>query len=375
MSNRLGHLLKKEFAQIFRNLPLIIIVVWAFSVEVYLGGSAFSMDLQNYPIVVVDHSQSPSSRSLIKKIDSPHFKILDVMEGDQDVSRMMNRGVTAVAVIIPPGFERKLLDGQADIEVITDGTMSVSASLATTYLSGIGQDFSDEYYERRIQENSPTTQPVSRLDEKIRIAFNPNMIDAWFSSLFEFVFMLTLVSPLITASLLVREREQKTIEQLFITPATTTEIFLSKIIPTVTIVMAIMPVSLFGIVNYVFGTPFRGSYLLFFSVAFLYVTTMSSLGVAIASLARNMAQTLIITMLTVTPMMFLSGIFSPPEATPDWVSLVNQLFPLKHFQEIAFNILIKGNGVLLLWDHILWIAVLGTTLFLFSHFWFHRSVT
>ncbi len=373
MSRRLIPLLKKEFDQIFRNVPLIIIVLWAFTVEVYLGGSAFTMDLQDYPIVVLDRSRSPASRTLIENIRSPHFKIQDVKPDRREMISMLNTGTTSVGVIIPPEFQRGINEGDAQVEVITDGTMSVSASIATIYLSRISERFAKDVQERSAYNPGSARSPP-RLEERIRVAYNPNMIDAWFSSLFEFFFMITLVSPLVTASLMVREREQKTLEQLFITPASTTDLFLAKIIPTVTIVMALVPLSLFGIIHLGFGTPIRGSLSLFLSVALLYVTTMSSLGIAIAAVARNMAQTLIITMLTVTPMMFLSGIFSPDEATPLWVSITNRFFPLKHFQVIGFDVILKGNGFFQVWDHILWIVVLGAGLFAFSFVWFHRSV-
>jgi ABC-2 type transport system permease protein len=207
------------------------------------------------------------------------------------------------------------------------------------------------------------------------VTFNPNMLSSWFASLLELLNMCTMVSLLLTSASLVREKERGTIERLFVSPARPVEIFLAKIVPTAVVVLALSALSFALVLVPAFGLPIRGSLLLFYSVTALYVFAMSSMGIAIALIARNMAQGVLIMILILQPMIFLSGAWNPPEAMSPWLRAISLVSPLRYFIDFAFGVILKGNPLsMLAWD-VAGIAILGTALFTFSLLWFERSLS
>jgi ABC-2 type transport system permease protein len=113
---------------------------------------------------------------------------------------------------------------------------------------------------------------------------------------------------------------------------------------------------------------------LFFGVTALYVFAMTSMGIAIALVARNMAQAVLIMILILQPMIFLSGAWNPPEAMSPWLRAISLVSPLRYYIDFGFGVILKGNGAsVLAWD-IAGILVLGTVLFGGSLLWFERSL-
>jgi ABC-2 type transport system permease protein len=133
------------------------------------------------------------------------------------------------------------------------------------------------------------------------------MSSEWFASLLELLNMCTMISLLLTAANPVREKEHAPIERLLVSPARPIEIFLAKIAPTVVLVVVLSGVSLAAVLVPIFGLPIRGSLALFFTVTAVYVFAMTSMGIAIAVVARNMAQAIMLMILILQPMVFLSG--------------------------------------------------------------------
>jgi ABC-2 type transport system permease protein len=186
--------------------------------------------------------------------------------------------------------------------------------------------------------------------------------------------MCTMVSLLLTAANLVREKEHGTIERLLVSPAKPFEIFLAKIIPTIVLVLVLSALSFLLVLVPVFGVPIRGSLLLFFSGMALYVFAMTSMGIAIALVARNMAQAVLIMILILQPMIFLSGAWNPPEAMSAWLRGISLVSPLRYFIDFGFGVILKGNSAsVLVWD-LVGIGILGMVLFSFSLLWFERSL-
>src|SRR5581483_8590611 len=106
----------------------------------------------------------------------------------------------------------------------------------------------------------------------------------------------------------------------------------------------------------------------------LYVFAMTSMGIAIAVVARNMAQAIMLMILILQPMVFLSGAWNPPEAMSPWLRGLSVISPLRYYIDFAFGVVLKGNGVsIVAWD-IAGIAALGTVLFSFSLWWFTRRL-
>ena len=375
MLNRLLSLIRKEFAQIFRDKALMFILVWAFTGAIYTAGHGVSMEVKNYPAVIYDLSKSPASRDLVDRFRPPCFKILAHLSKEEEITTWLDSGRASMVIVIPPDFARRIAAGeQAKVQVLTDGTLSMSATIATAYVAQIAGNYSLEILERHGRFTREALAHLPLIDERLRVEFNPNILSSWFTSLLEMLNMITMVSMLVTAAAMVREKEYGTLEQLMVSPVRPGEIFLAKIIPTLVLVLALSLLSIFLILKPVFHVPIRGSLLLFYSVTAIYVFTTASLGIAIAVVARNLAQSMMIMLLVLAPMLFLSGAWTPPEAMSPWMQWASLLSPMRYFIDFGYSVLFKGNGLAYVWPDIIGVVVLGSILFGFSRWWFGRKV-
>ncbi len=370
---RLFTLIKKETLHLIRDKALIFILLWAFTGAVYTAGGGFTMEVRNFPTVIYDVNKTYESRELISRFQKPYFKIIAYIESDRELLQWLDSGKASMAVVIPPDFKRKINREGAKIQVIIDGTMSMSATVAVAYVSEITYDYAIEIIERKkgVSDRFLTNLPL--IEERTRVEFNPNTLSSWFMSMLEYFNMITMVSLLVTAAAMVREKEQGTIEQLLVTPVRTWEIFIAKIIPTVIAIAILSPLTILGILKGVFNVPLRGSMLLFYPVMLFYAFTISALGLAISTVARNLAQTMMLMLVILIPMLFLSGAWTPPESMHPIMQYLSLISPMRYFIDFGYSVLFKGNGVKYVWHDIVGIILLGAVLFGFSVWRFRKS--
>jgi ABC-2 type transport system permease protein len=149
---------------------------------------------------------------------------------------------------------------------------------------------------------------------------------------------------------------------------------LAKIVPTVLIALLLTALCFVAVLRPLFNVPLRGSVVLFFVVTALYVFAMTSMGIAIAMVARTLAQACMMMILILQPMIFLSGAWNPPEAMSRWMRWLSLISPLRYYIDFAFGVVLKGNPLRLVLMDVLGIVILGAALFVFSLFWFERSL-
>jgi ABC-2 type transport system permease protein len=375
MVRRVLGLVRKEFIQIFRDRALVSILIWAFTAAIYTSGHGRAMEVTNVATAVYDMSRSPASREFLSHLQPPYFKFVSFLDREEDITRWLDSGKASIVVVIPPDFQRKVSgQGQAQIQVITDGAVAMPATVSVAYIAAISGNYSVSVLEERAGAAGFYPAQLPTIDERVRVKFNPNMQSSWFASLLELLNMFTMVSLLLTAANLVREKEYGTLEQLLVSPLRPIEIFLAKIIPTILLVLGLSGLSFLLVLGPAFELPIRGSLLLFYSVAALYVFAMTSMGIAIAVVARNLAQAMMIMLLILQPMVLLSGAWNPPEAMIPWMRWLSLLSPLRYFIDFGYGVILKGNGLDLVLRDIAGIVVLGAALFSFSLWWFRKSL-
>jgi ABC-2 type transport system permease protein len=364
MGSRVAAMIRKELSQLFRDVPILLFVVWAFTGAVYTGGHGMSADIHNYPVVVLDLSRGPASRELVSRFRAPYFKIVDYARSDADVVELLDAGRASLAVVIPPDFERRVHRSGARFQVISDGSQSTSATIAGAHIARIAGDYGLELLERRSGSAGPAGVP--RVDARVRVEYNPNLDETWFSGLLEVLNQVTMIAMLLAAAAMVREQEHGTVEHLLVSPLRPAERFAAKVVPVVALVPLAALGSVLGIVHGVFGTPIRGSIGLFYGVSLVYVFAMASLGLAIASVSRNLGQAMLLLLLILYPMMLLSGAFTPPESMGPWMRYASLLSPVRHYVDFGYQVLFKGNGLADVWPDVAGILVLGVALFAIS---------
>ena len=373
---RLWVLIGKEFRQLFRDVPIMLIMIWAFTGAIYVAGHAIDLGINQYPIAIYDMDKSDASRELVSLLRKPYFKIVANLESDQQVTPFLDLGKGSLIVIIPPDFARNIEGRNAQFQVITDGTQSQTAMLAISYIGIITYQYNMQLL---LDNPSASLAGISAdslpgIDSRVRVEYNPNIDHTWFTSLLEVFNMITLIGMLLTAAALVREKLYGTLDQLMVTPVQPLELFLAKIIPPLVLTMALSLVGLYVVVHQIFGTPLRGNILLFYGVAALYCFSISSLGLLIALFSRNIAQAMLILFMILIPMLFLSGAMTPPESMSPIMSYISLLSPMRYFMDFGYQVLFKGNGFAYVWLDIVGIIIFGTIIFCGSLWRFKKMI-
>jgi ABC-2 type transport system permease protein len=165
---------------------------------------------------------------------------------------------------------------------------------------------------------------------------------------------------------MVREKERGTVEQLLVSPLSPFQIVFPKVLAMTLVIVLGSALALFGVLQLGFAVPVRGSAVLFLLLTALYVFTTAGLGLAAATLARNLAQVGMLSILILAPMIFLSGAWTPPEAMPAWLRALTYLSPMHYYIDAAFGVLLKGQGALELWRSLLGMTLIGVTVFVWG---------
>ncbi|MBP7446574.1 MAG: ABC transporter permease [Zoogloea sp.] len=360
---RLRVMTHKELLQLFRDVALMVFFLYAFTGDIYIAASGVSMQLKNAAIATLDGDHSLASRELASRFQPPYFQAAGSAGTPQQAIRHLDDGDVMAVLDIPPRFGERLARGeQVAVQLQVDTSNSVLGFLASSYGAQIVGRYGLEVAALREGLGSGgISGPVIQADT--RIWYNPNQNDAWFMGISELLTVITLFAILLPAAAMVREKERGTIEQLMVTPLSAFQILFPKVIPMTLVILAGTAIALFGVLGPGFDLPMRGSLVLFFLITALYVFTTAGLGLLAATVARNLAQVGMLTVVILMPMLLLSGAWTPIEAMPEWMRILAWISPLHYFLDAAYGILLKGTGMDLLWDSVLAMGLLGVVVF------------
>jgi ABC-2 type transport system permease protein len=361
---RLRVMTVKELLQLSRDFVLIFFVLYAFTADIYHAGSGVSLQLKRASTVFQDSDRSFASRELIGRFQEPHFSIKGEISHPREGLRLLDENRAMIVLDIPSRFQESLLEGDpTSVQLQVDATNSVLGFLASSYAEQIVGEFGTEAGLKRLGLSADRAETVPLIKDDHRVWFNPNQNDAWFMSITELLNIITVFAVLLPAAAMVREKERGTVEQLLVSPLTPFQIMLPKMLAMSLVILGGTALSLFAIMKPVFHVPIKGSPLLFFIVTVLYIFTTEGLGLFVATIARNLAQAGMMTVLIVAPMIFLSGAWTPPEAMAPWMRFIMYISPLHYYIDASLGILLKGAGPAILWDSILIMTLLGSLVF------------
>ena len=364
----------KELKQLSRDPILLIVIVYFFTVDIYVAASGIQMDLKQAAIVVLDHDHSAASRDLIYRFRPPYFDLQGEISSEHEAREMLDRGDVLAVLDIPADFQRDLMRGKSvSVQMQVDASNATLGTLATTYAGQIVARFGQEQAEERLGLTEAQLQAVPVIQDRHRVYYNPNQTDPWFMSISELLTVITMLSLMLPAAAAVREKERGTIEQLAVSPLTPAQILFPKVLAMGMIILLGTAVSLFLVILPAFHLPIKGSLVLFFIVTALYVFATSGLGLFIATLSHNLGQVVMLVILIMMPLLLLSGAWTPPEAMPDALRMAMVLSPLSYFIEMGYGILLKGAGLDILWDSLLGLTLLGIAIFSFGVWRFRRQ--
>ncbi len=363
------HLGIKELWSLIRDPILLVLIAFAFTGMVYTAATAMPDGLQNASIVFVDEDRSTLSNRIKTAFYPPEFtKPHDINLDEMD--RGLDKGEYTFVVNIPPYFQKDVMAGkQPSIQLNIDATRMSQAFTGNMIVNQIINGEVSEFLERA---RVPAEYPVT-VEERMR--FNANLTASWFGALIEVINLITLLAIVLTGAALIREQEKGTIEHLLVMPLTPFEIMLSKIWSMGMVVLISATLSLIFIVKGALNVPIIGSIPLFLLGSILHLFAISSIGIYLATIARNMPQFGMLMLLVLIPLQMLSGGMTPRESMPEIIQNVMLIAPTTHFIELSKAILFKDAGFAIVWKQFIMLFIIGIVFFYFAHKRFRSTIS
>ena len=347
----------KELWHILRDRQTLAILLLMPLVQVVLFGYALRSDVNDIRLAVIDPTPDHASLALRNRFAATgRFRIVADAPRPEVVEPLFRRGQAEMALVVEPEFASNLERGlPARLLLVTDASDPNTGTTMQAYARRVIDDYQTDLSEQR--------QGV-RIEPRVRMRFNPTLesVNLFIPGLIALV--LTLVSALMTAISLSREKERGTLEILLVSPLRPHQIIVGKVLPYLLLALANVVTALVA-AWMIFDVPFRGSVPLLIGESLIYSIVSLALGVLIAARTPSQRAAMVGALMgTMLPNVLLSGMIFPIASMPGWLTPLSNIVPAKWFIVIARGIMLKGVGLTYLWRETL--VLLGMMVFLLS---------
>ena len=384
MWERIREIIRKEFFQTLRDPRSRMLLLGPPLIQLIIFGYAVNMDVESTRIAWMDMDRSAESRELLSALQgSEYFEVGEVLGREDQISEMLDHGRVQAVVRVFPGYGADLARNRSgQVQILVDGTNSNTAGIIMNYLAQAVAGYSGRVQRQQLNSRVmartegaavPAPPGPAGLSVQSRVWFNPNLKSRVYFVPGVIVNIIALVTIMLTAMSIVREKEIGTMEQLMVTPLRPIELMLGKLLP-----FAIVGILQVGIVTVaallIFDVPFRGSVALLFACAILYLLTTLGTGLYISTISRTQQQAMMSSFFFFVPALLLSGFAFPIRNMPAPVQYLTYLNPLRYFMEIARSLFLKGVGIPVLWPQIVALALFGAAILGLSALRFHKRL-
>ncbi|HXF06787.1 MAG TPA: ABC transporter permease [Blastocatellia bacterium] len=384
MWGRIREIMRKEFRQVLREPRMRVLLFLPPLIQLTLFGYAVNLDVERGRIAWMDLDRTPTSRELRAVLEgSRHFQIVATPQSDADVHQLLDRGRVQAVIRVLPGFARDIQRGKvATIQILVDGTNSNTAAILSGYLQEALSDYAArllvEQQRRRLvaatlAAGTPLYRTVPAIGLRSRVWFNPELKSRNYFVPGVVVNIIAIITLVLTAMAIVREKEIGTMEQLLVTPIRPVELILGKTLPFAVVgLIEVILVTTAALA--IFHIPFRGSGLLLLGCSILFLFTTLGMGLFISTVSRTQQQAMMSSFFFFAPAFMLSGFAFPIRNMPEIVQYLTYLNPVRYFIEIVRGIFLKGTGITILWPQMVALGAFGVLILTASVLRFHRRL-
>jgi ABC-2 type transport system permease protein len=384
MRQRLQRIIRKELIQVARDPRMRAMLFMPPLIQLMIFGYAANLDVNTAKIAWMDQDRSTASRELLSEFQgSGRFVIAAEPETDAEMQRLLDRATVDAVVRVMPGFARDVERGRAtSVQVLLDGTNSNTASIVSNYAAQTIARYSSEVMTQLSRSKMVAGTMASggaihpaapQIVARSRVWFNPDLRSRNYFIPGVVVNIITLVTLMLTAMAIVREKEIGTMEQLMVTPIRPMELILGKTLPFVLVglwdMMLVVAASLL-----IFHIPFAGNFGLLVVCTLLFLLTSLGAGLFISTISRTQQQAMMTTGLFFQPFFMLSGFSFPIRNMPVSMQALTYINPVRYFMEIVRGIFLQGTGISTLWPQMVALAVFGVTILWLSVLRFHKQL-
>jgi ABC-2 type transport system permease protein len=382
MWERIRHIVRKEAVQALREPRMRVTLFVPPILQLILFGFAVNLDVEHSRIAWMDQDRTPQSRELADAFGSSrYFRVVSLPTAEEQVQELLDGGEVQAVIRVLPGFARDIERGQtASVQILVDGANSNTASLISGYSGQVVAAYSARMLAahqrgRLLQRGAVSAVSVSVpvLNARSRVWFNPDLRSRNYFVPGVVVNIIMIVTVMLTALAIVREKEIGTMEQLMVTPIRPIELMIGKTIPF-GLVGLIDMVVITTLAMVVFRIPFRGSPFLLVGASLLFLMTTLGAGLFISTISQTQQQAIMSTFIFLMPAFMLSGFAFPIRNMPEPIQWLTFLNPVRYFMEIVRGLFLKGSGLEVLWPQMLALAVYGAVVLTSSALRFHKRL-
>ncbi len=375
MFERIQTILIKEFKQVIRDPRMRTMIFIAPVLQVLIFGYAATTDVKNIPTAIYDLDNTSESRDVIRAFSySKYFNITYYVYSDKEERELIDKSKASVVLRFNHGFGRDLEGNKgAQIQLIIDGTDSNTAGIVLGYASRIIQKCSYSILKNRANIVLKQALAFPSVDLRDRAWFNENLESRNYFIPGVIAMLVTVTSILLTALVIVREKEIGTMEQLLVSPIKPIELILGKLAPFA-VISFIDLTFIAGVGVLWFKIPIRGNILLLVGSTCIYLLTTLGVGLFISTICSTQQEAAMSMALFLMPVNLLSGFMFPITSMPTVMQYLTYLNPLRYYLEILRGIFLKGIGIRILWPQILALLIIGTSVITLSSLRFHKRL-
>ena len=337
----------KEFLQLKRDPRLFAIIFIAPVMQLILLGYAANLDVNNVHTAVFDQDKTVDSRNFIEKFSaSGYFSIDDYVDNYRQATNLINKGDVLWVLVIPKDFGKKLARNETTkVQAIFDGADGNTTGIAVGYLNGVVTSYSKNILVEQMNRRGMRAAVVGNVSPVLRVWYNPDLKTRNFMVPGIIGLLLTVITTVLMAMAIVKERELGTLEQIIVTPIKPLQLILGKIIPFILLgfidILIVMAVMVFW-----FGIGIKGDFFYLIFASFIYILSSLGLGLFISTVSKTQQQAMMVAMFGILlPMNFLSGFAFPIENMPSWIQPITYLIPLRYYITIIRGVILKGDGL------------------------------
>ncbi len=366
MTSRIVPIMKKEVRQIKRDKRVLAVLILVPAMLLLLNGYAMNFDVQHIKMAVIDQERSKESRELVSAfVTSGYFDNTVSLSSSEEATRLIDDAKLKMAIVIPTDFSKKILSNDAaDIQVLVDGSDSNSASTIIGYAQAVTLQYSQKIVLKNLAKMG--RKSYIPIQYEARMWYNPELKSAKFLVPGLIGFILAITAVIATSLSIVKEKERNTIEQIDVSPVSSLELIIGKMIPYAVISM-LAAVLVLTAAYFMFDVVVKGSYLDLFVATLLFIIAALSIGLFVSTISDNQQVAFqLASLVSMLPTIILSGFMFPIRSMPLFLQILSNITPAKFYLVILRSIILKGVGFTAWWDQILYLCIFITVVLFLS---------
>jgi len=368
-------IIKKEFLQVFRDRAMLAIIFVMPILQLLILGYSISTDIKHIPIVICDLDNTLTSRNLIRDFQySGYFDIIDYETDRHDLSKYLDTGRATIALSIPLNFAKNLRRNvRPEVQLLIDGQDSNSSLIALGYANNIIQAFTREHLEKQAMRSPSSRRFLKAIEIESRIWYNPDLRAKNYMVPGIIVLLLTIITTILTAMGIVREKEIGTLEQLMVSPIKSQQLIIGKTVPFAILGLMEMAFAIL-VAKLWYNIPITGNLIVLVLFAFVFIFTTLGLGIFISTIAQTQQQAMFLAWFIMVFAILMSGFLFPIENMPNVLQYVTYINPVRYFIVVVRDLFLKGSGLRYLWSQGVIMTIFSILIIALSTVRFHKRI-